>query len=56
VKKLGVRLGNWLTVEQAHSLWQAPDSQGLKREAGPSTSCVAVGVWAEAARSRWPED
>src|SRR3984893_5738311 len=30
VKKLGVRLGNWLTVEQAHSLWQAPDRQGLK--------------------------
>jgi integrase len=30
VKKLGVRLGNWLTVEQAHSLWRAPDSQGLK--------------------------
>jgi hypothetical protein len=30
VKKLGVRLGNWLTGEQAHSLWQAPDSQGLK--------------------------
>jgi integrase len=30
VKKLGVRLGNWLTAEQAHSLWQAPDSQGLK--------------------------
>jgi hypothetical protein len=25
VKKLGVRLGNWLTAEQAHSLWQAPD-------------------------------
>src|SRR5260370_28071040 len=30
VKKLGVRIGNWLTPEQAHSLWQAPDSQGLK--------------------------
>ena len=30
VKKLGVRLGNWLTVEQAHSLWQVPDSRGLK--------------------------
>jgi integrase len=30
VKKLGVRLGNWLTAEQAHSLWQAPDNQGLK--------------------------
>jgi site-specific recombinase XerD len=30
VKKLGVRLGNWLTADQAHSLWQAPDSQRLK--------------------------
>jgi hypothetical protein len=25
VKKLGIRLGNWLTAEQAHALWQAPD-------------------------------
>src|ERR1019366_9353396 len=25
VKKLGVRLGNWLTAEQAVALWQAPD-------------------------------
>src|SRR6476660_9910154 len=24
VKKLGVRLGNWLTAEQGHALWQAP--------------------------------
>src|SRR6202047_3962870 len=30
VEKLCVRLGNWWTAEQAHSLWQAPDSQGLK--------------------------
>jgi site-specific recombinase XerD len=30
VKKLGVRLGNWLTVEQSHALWQAPDPQCLK--------------------------
>ena len=30
MKKLGVRPGNWLTAEQAHTLWQAPDSQGLK--------------------------
>jgi site-specific recombinase XerD len=30
VKKLGVRLGNWLTAEQAHTLWQVPDIQGLK--------------------------
>lgn len=30
VKKLGMRLGNWLTAEQGHALWQAPDRQGLK--------------------------
>ena len=24
VKKLGVRLGNWLTAEQGQALWQAP--------------------------------
>jgi site-specific recombinase XerD len=30
VKKLGVRLGNWLTAEQSHALWQAPDGQCLK--------------------------
>src|SRR5437879_1095079 len=30
VKKLGVRLGNWLTAEQGHALWQALDHQRLK--------------------------
>src|SRR6202171_6525991 len=30
VKKLGVRLGNWLTLEQGQALWQAPDHQRLK--------------------------
>jgi site-specific recombinase XerD len=30
VKKLGVRFGNWLTAEQAHALWQAPDHRRLK--------------------------
>ena len=30
VKKLGVRLGNWLTAEQSHALWQAPDHRRLK--------------------------
>ena len=27
---LGVRLGNWLTAEQAQALWQAPNSERLK--------------------------
>jgi len=30
VKKLGVRLGNWLTADQGHALWQAPESQRMK--------------------------
>ena len=30
VKKLGTRLGNWLTAEQGNALWQAPDRQRLK--------------------------
>lgn len=30
VKKLGVRLGNWLTAEQGQALWQAPNHQRLK--------------------------
>jgi site-specific recombinase XerD len=30
VKKLGVRFGNWLTAEQGHALWHAPDHRRLK--------------------------
>jgi site-specific recombinase XerD len=30
VKKLGIRLGNWLTAEQGHALLQARDRQRLK--------------------------
>ena len=30
VKKLGVRLGNWLSAEQGQALWQAPDRQRMK--------------------------
>jgi site-specific recombinase XerD len=30
VKKLGIRLGNWLTAEQGAALWQAPDASRLK--------------------------
>src|SRR6476660_2054679 len=30
VKKLGIRMGNWLTAEQGQALWQAPDQQRLK--------------------------
>jgi site-specific recombinase XerD len=30
VKKLGMRLGNWLRAEQGHALWQVRDRQRLK--------------------------
>src|SRR5437016_12051279 len=30
VKRLRVRLGNWLTAEQGQALWRAPDSERLK--------------------------
>jgi site-specific recombinase XerD len=29
-KKLGMRLGNWLTVEEARALWQLPNVQIIK--------------------------
>jgi hypothetical protein len=32
VKKIGVRLGNWLTAEQSQKLWQAPDGERLKEK------------------------
>jgi hypothetical protein len=30
LKKNGVRMGNWLTAEQAGSLWQSPDTVRMK--------------------------
>jgi site-specific recombinase XerD len=46
VKKLGVRLGNWLTPEQAKSLWQAPDVERLKgkRDRALLSILVACGL------------
>jgi site-specific recombinase XerD len=32
VKKIGVRLGNWLTAEQSQKLWQAPGGERLKEK------------------------
>lgn len=46
VKKLGSRLGNWLTPEQAKSLWQAPDTSRLrgKRDRALLVILVACGL------------
>jgi integrase len=43
VKKLGVRLGNWLTAEQAQMLWRAPDCERLKRQRDRALLALLVG-------------
>jgi integrase len=45
VKKLGVRLGNWLTADEARRFWQAPDARDPQRQKGPrdfSRCCLAA--------------
>src|SRR6201993_4431709 len=32
LRRIGVRVGNWLTVEQSQRLWQAPDGERLKEK------------------------
>lgn len=42
-KKLGIRLGNWLTVNEARRLWQLPDSQTLKGKRDRAMLAVLLG-------------
>ena len=46
MKKLGVRLGNWLTAEQGITLWQAPDRERLKgkRDRALLSALLACGL------------
>jgi len=43
VKKLGVRLGNWLTCDEARRLWQAPDADTLKGKRDRAILAVLLG-------------
>ena len=43
VKKLGVRLGNWLSAEEARRLWQTPDANTLKGKRGRAVLAVLLG-------------
>ena len=43
VKKLGVRLGNWLTPEEARRLLQAPDSDTLKGKRDRAILAILLG-------------
>jgi site-specific recombinase XerD len=42
-KKLGVRLGNWLTAEEARRFWQAPDPDTLKGKRDRAILAVLLG-------------
>jgi Site-specific recombinase XerD len=42
-KKLGMRLGNWLTVEEAHMLWQLPNVHTAKGKRDRAMLAVLLG-------------
>jgi len=42
-KKLGVRLGNWLTVNEARDLWQIPETRTLKGKRDRAMLAVLLG-------------
>ena len=42
-KKLGVRLGNWLTAEEARTLWQLPNTETLKGKRDRALLAVLLG-------------
>jgi len=42
-QKLGVRLGNWLTAEEARRLWQAPETETLKGRRDRALLAVLLG-------------
>jgi site-specific recombinase XerD len=42
-KKLGMRLGNWLTVEEARSLWQLPNMHTVKGKRDRAMLAVFLG-------------
>lgn len=42
-KKLGIRLGNWLTVEEARALWQIPSAHSLKGKRDRAILAVLLG-------------
>jgi site-specific recombinase XerD len=43
VKKLGARLGNWLSVNEAHELWQSPEPATLKGKRDRAIIAVLLG-------------
>lgn len=43
LKKLGVRLGNWLSADEARALWQFPNAETLKGKRDRAIIAVLLG-------------
>src|SRR5881628_1035970 len=55
VKKLGLRLGNWLSAEQGQTLWQAPDRERIKGKRDRALLAVTACLWTPSPRTRRAE-
>ena len=42
-KKLGIRLGNWLSANEARALWQSPNAETLKGKRDRAMIAVLLG-------------
>lgn len=54
-KRIGVKLGNWLSAEQAKVLVQAPDVHTMRGKRDRAIISLLVGCWPAPLRGRWPE-
>ena len=48
VRKLGVKLGNWLTAEQACQFLHAPSADSLKGKRDRAMLAILLGLWTAA--------
>jgi hypothetical protein len=55
VKKLGVRLGNWLSATDARALWQSPDGDNSQGQARPSDHCCPARLRSPTTRAGRPQ-
>jgi hypothetical protein len=49
-KKSGLRLGNWLTAEEARRIWQSPDADTLKGKRDWAILAVLLGCESSSGR------
>jgi len=54
-KKLGVRLGNWLTAKEAKILLDCTDVQTLRGKRSRAILALGLGLWASPARAGAPD-